>query len=470
MMVIDAVSQACYNDMISARGPFVAMSTSLALNKSIHLFGDEKIMTVSELSTAIKRTVETEFTSLKIQGEISGLKRHTSGHIYLSLKDKDSVINAICWRGTRINFQLEDGMEIVVCGRVTTYPARSQYQFIIEEASIAGEGALLKLLNERRKLFSNLGYFDRKRRLPAFPRIIGIVTSKTGAVLQDMRHRLEDRYPFCEVIVWPVNVQGSGSVEQVSRAIRGFNLMSDRKPDVLIVARGGGSIEDLWTFNEEEIVRAVFESKIPVVSAIGHETDTTLIDYAADVRAPTPTAAIELVTPVLAEVRSQIVDSSLRMQNSVRRIVRESTLRVAGASRCLSSSQFAILGIVQNFDNKVERLFSAMNNRIQKERIKLSGKKIVSLRGYLSLKEQRYHTARVAFDRGLRTYISQTSERMVILFNRLEQGSFKKILDKGFCFITDRSGKAVITKDDFERTPTRAFFIHFADGVSEICG
>jgi exodeoxyribonuclease VII large subunit len=445
------------------------MSTNLALDRSIRLFGDEKIMTVSELSIAIKRTVETEFVSMRIQGEISGLKRHSSGHIYLALKDKDSVINAICWRGTRINFQLEDGIEVVVRGRVTTYPARSQYQFIVEEANIAGEGALLKLLNERRKLFASLGYFEQKRKLPVFPRIIGIVTSRTGAVLQDMRHRLEDRYPFCDVIVWPVNVQGVGSVEQVSRAVRGFNLMAERRPDVLIVARGGGSIEDLWTFNEEEIVKAVFESKIPVVSAIGHETDTTLIDFAADVRAPTPTAAIELATPVLADVKSHIIESSLRMQNSMRRITRELTLRVVGISKCLSSSQFAILGIIQSFDNKVERLFNAINNYIQKEQIKLLGKKVVSLSGYISMKEQMYLSTRAAFDRALKSFMSRISEKSTIMFNRLEQGSFKKILAKGFCFITNEEGRTIITKKDFEENGAGIFSLHFVDGTSEIC-
>jgi exodeoxyribonuclease VII large subunit len=439
-----------------------------ATARSLRLFGDEKIMTVSELSTALKRTVEKEFTSLKIQGEISGLKEHSSGHIYLSLKDKESVINAICWRGTHINFPLEDGMEVIVRGRVTTYPARSQYQFIVEEASIAGEGALLKLLNERRKLFAKLGYFEHKRRLPVFPKIIGIVTSKTGAVLQDMRHRLEDRYPFCEVIVWPVNVQGIGSVEQVSRAIRGFNLMTEKRPDVLIVARGGGSIEDLWTFNEEEIVKAVFESRIPVVSAVGHETDTTLIDYAADVRAPTPTAAIELVTPVLSEVKAQILDNAFRMQNSMMRIMREFSLKISGISKCLSSSQFAILGLVQNFDAKIERMFSAIRNYIQKEVIKLNNKKMISLNGYINLKEQTYQSAKTTFDKSFVAYIFKISERLSILFNRLEQSSFKKILDKGFCFVTDTDGKAVVNKKDFDNSEAENFSVHFVDGTSEV--
>ncbi|MDR0630646.1 MAG: exodeoxyribonuclease VII large subunit [Holosporales bacterium] len=444
------------------------MPSNLALEKSLRIFGDEKILTVSELSFAIKETVETNFSALKIQGEVSGLKKHSSGHVYLSLKDKESVINAICWRGTHINFQLEDGMEIVVRGKVTTYPARSQYQFIIEEANIAGEGTLLKLLNERRKFFTSLGYFNKNRKLPAFPQIIGIVTSKTGAVLQDMRHRLEARYPFCDVIVWPVNVQGVGSVEQIARAIRGFNFMIDRKPDVLIVARGGGSIEDLWTFNEEIVIKAVFDSQIPVISAIGHETDTTLTDYAADVRAPTPTAAIELTTPVLSEIKIQILDNVIRVCNAMQRIIRELKSKTIGISKCLSSSQFAILKITQNFDSKVERLLSAIDSYVQKESLKLKGKKLVNLKGYFSLKEQKHTAIIKTFDKSVNVYLAHIFDQIVYLSKRLEQSSFKKILEKGFCFLTDRSGKTIETKQDFEQIENRNFSIHFVDGIIEL--
>ena len=440
------------------------MSLNLAVDKSLHIFGDEKILTVSELSFAIKGQIEKSFSSVKIQGEISGLKKHSSGHTYLSLKDSDSVINAICWRGTKINFPLEDGMEIMVKGRVTSYPARSQYQFIIEEANIAGEGALLKLLNERKKLFSSMGYFDKKRPLPKFPKIIGIVTSKTGAVLQDMRHRLEDRYPFCHVVVWPVNVQGNGAAEQVATAVRGFNFMTEKRPDILIVARGGGSIEDLWPFNEEIVIKAVFDSKIPVISAIGHETDTTLIDYASDLRAPTPTAAIELATPVLTEIKLQISENSNRMQHSMMRIVRELSARVVATSRCLSSSQFAIMGITQKFDDKMERFFIAIENFMQRESLKLRTKKLVSLEYYLQLKRQKCIVAANSLSRLSKNYLLRYFDKSESLFNRLEQGSFKKILVKGFCFITDASGKTIETTIDFKNSKESGLNIHFQDG------
>lgn len=461
------------------------MLSNLALDDSLHILNDEKIFTVSELSFAIKGQIEDKFSSLKLQGEVSGLKNHSSGHTYLSLKDKDCVINAICWRGTKLNFKLEEGMEIVVKGRVTSYPARSQYQFIIEEASIAGEGALLKLLNERKKAFTSLGYFNNKRPLPKFPQLIGIVTSKTGAVLQDMRHRLEDRYPFCNVLVWSVNVQGNEAAEQIASAVRGFNFMTERRPDILIVARGGGSIEDLWPFNEEIVVKAVFDSRIPVISAIGHETDTTLIDYASDLRAPTPTAAIELATPVLSEIKSQLADSALRMNNFINRVIHEFSTHVGAISKCLNSSQFAILGITQKFDDKIERLSLAMENFLQKEVLKLKtknlinardflqkaflklqSKKLIRLESYVGLKKQKFESAYSVYERLLKGYLAKYMDKMESLSGRLEQSSFKKILSKGFCFITDNNGKTIETKEMFLNSRGSGINIHFQDGTT----
>jgi exodeoxyribonuclease VII large subunit len=444
------------------------MSSNFAFDKSLHIFGDEKIFTVSELSYAIKGEIENNFLDIKIRGEVSGLKNHSSGHTYLSLKDDDSVINAICWRGTKIGFPLEDGMEIIVKGRVTTYPARSQYQFIIEEANIAGEGALLKLLNERKKHFASLGYFEKKREIPKFPNIIGIITSKTGAVLQDMRHRLEDRYPCCYVVIWPVNVQGAIAAEQVSSAIRGFNFMTEKRPDVLIVARGGGSIEDLWPFNEEIVVKAVFDSKIPVISAIGHETDTTLIDYASDLRAPTPTAAIELVTPVLSEVKLQVAKNSLRMITSLNRIVREFSLRIDSAIKRLMSSQFLIIAISQRFDDKIDKFFVAIENFIKRAELKLQSKKMINLESYILLKKQSYESVATLFVKLLRTYLDKHFSKMESLSARLEQGSFKKILKKGFCFLTDKFEKPIETKIEFEKVKGNDVIIHFQDGTANI--
>ena len=246
--------------------------------------------TVSELSLALKRTVEEAFGQVRVRGEISGFKRAGSGHLYFALKDEKAVLDAVCWRGTALATTPADGLEVICTGRITTYPGRSRYQIIVEEMEVAGEGALLKLLEERRKKLAEEGLFDpvRKKPLPYLPDRIGVVSSPTGAVIRDILHRLSDRFPR-PVLLWPVLVQGEGAAAEIAAAITGFNrLKKDGKiprPDVLIVARGGGSLEDLWAFNEESVVRAAAASKIPLISAVGHETDTTLIDFAADVRA-----------------------------------------------------------------------------------------------------------------------------------------------------------------------------------------
>ena len=251
-------------------------------------------LTVSELSAQLKRTVEDRFGFVRLRGELSGVKRAASGHFYCCLKDEGARIDGVMWRGqaARLAFVPEDGIEVVASGKLTTYPGRSTYQIVIERMEIAGEGALLALLEKTRKRLEAEGLFDaaRKRALPFLPRVIGVVTSPTGAVIRDILHRLADRFPS-RVLVWPVLVQGQGAAEQVAAALRGFGQIAPGgpvpRPDLLIVARGGGSIEDLWAFNEEIVVRAIAASPIPVISAVGHETDTTLADYAADRRAPT---------------------------------------------------------------------------------------------------------------------------------------------------------------------------------------
>ncbi|QIK96807.1 exodeoxyribonuclease VII large subunit [Sphingomonas sp. HDW15A] len=267
-------------------------------------------LSVSELSGALKRTVEQAFGHVRVRGEISGWKRHGSGHCYFTLKDDSACIDAVLWRGQagRLSFAPEDGAEVIATGKLTTYPGRSKYQIVVDKLELAGEGALMALLDRRRRALAAEGLFDeaRKRPLPHMPRIIGVITSPTGAVIRDILHRLADRCP-CHVIVWPVPVQGEGAAEKIAAAIRGFQALA-APPDLLIVARGGGSIEDLWAFNEEIVVRAAAESSLPLISAVGHETDTTLIDFAADRRAPTPTAAAEMAVPVLAEL-SGLLDS-----------------------------------------------------------------------------------------------------------------------------------------------------------------
>ncbi|TNM66392.1 exodeoxyribonuclease VII large subunit [Aliirhizobium smilacinae] len=282
---------------------------------------------VSELSGSIKRTVENAFDHVRVRGEISGYRGpHSSGHAYFSLKDDRSRIDAVVWKGTfsKLKFRPEEGMEVIATGKVTTFPGSSKYQIVIENLEPAGAGALMALLEERRRKLAAEGLFDRERKrpLPYMPRVIGVVTSPTGAVIRDILHRITDRFPV-HVVVWPVKVQGEGSGEEVAAAIRGFNAVGPSdpmpRPDVLIVARGGGSLEDLWSFNDEIVVRAAAESTIPLISAVGHETDWTLIDHAADVRAPTPTGAAEMAVPVKADLDAQLANLSARLRGSASR-------------------------------------------------------------------------------------------------------------------------------------------------------
>ena len=266
-------------------------------------------LSISEISAALKRVVEDRFGFVRVRGELSGVKRAASGHLYLALKDENARLDGVMWKGNaaRLGFRPEDGVEVIATGKLTTYPGRSNYQLVIERMEVAGEGALLALLARLKARLEAEGLFDprRKRALPFLPQVIGVVTSPTGAVIRDILHRLADRFPS-HVLLWPVLVQGQGAAEQVAAAIRGFSALDGTgpvpRPDVLIVGRGGGSIEDLWAFNEEVVVRAIADCTIPVISAVGHETDTTLADFAADRRAPTPTAAAEMAVPVRAEL------------------------------------------------------------------------------------------------------------------------------------------------------------------------
>nr|CAD6427357.1 exodeoxyribonuclease VII large subunit [Rhizobium sp. Q54] len=302
-------------------------------------------LSVSELSGSIKRTVETAFDHVRVRGEISGYRgQHSSGHAYFCLKDDRARIDAVIWKGTfpRIRFRPEEGMEVIATGKVTTFPGSSKYQIVIESLEPAGAGALMALLEERRRRLAAEGLFDqaRKRPLPFMPHVIGVVTSPTGAVIRDILHRITDRFPV-HVIVWPVKVQGEGSGEEVAAAIRGFNDLPAegpvKRPDVLIVARGGGSLEDLWSFNDEAVVRAAADSRIPLISAVGHETDWTLIDHAADIRAPTPTGAAEMAVPVKAELDAQLASLAARLRGCASRHMEHRRQAVRALVRALPS-------------------------------------------------------------------------------------------------------------------------------------
>ncbi|MGN0919199.1 MAG: exodeoxyribonuclease VII large subunit, partial [Alphaproteobacteria bacterium] len=319
------------------------------------------VLSVSQLSLSLKSCVEQVFAHIKVRGEISDVKRAASGHIYFSLKDQEAVLSAICWRGRAASATgvLQEGLEVICTGKLSTYPGRSNYQMIVETVEPAGVGALLKLLNERREKLAKEGLFDasHKKKIPFLPETIGVITSPTGAVIRDIIHRLTDRFPR-SVLVWPVAVQGAECASQVAAAIQGFNKLPAGfpKPDVLIVARGGGSLEDLWGFNEEAVVRAVYDSKIPVISAVGHETDTTLIDYVADLRAPTPTGAAEKAVPLRSDLLRQEQDLSGRLRSSLVRLVQEKRLRLDSFARALPNLTELIPLFIQRLDDSSGRL------------------------------------------------------------------------------------------------------------------
>ena len=335
---------------------------------------------VSEIAQAVKRAVEDEFGHVRVRGEISGFRgQHASGHAYFTLKDENAVIDAVVWKTSyaRLTFKPQEGLEVIATGRLTTFPRSSKYQIVIDNIEPAGAGALMALLEERRRKLHAEGLFarERKRPLPYLPEVIGVITSPTGAVIRDILHRLADRFPR-HVLVWPVRVQGETCAPEVVNAIEGFNALQQGgpipRPDLLIVARGGGSIEDLWGFNEEAVVRAVAASGIPIISAVGHETDTTLVDYASDMRAPTPTAAAEAAVPVRTELIGYVDELGSRQRQGARRIAGSARDRLRAASAGLPRPADLVSTQRQRLDHAASNLFAGLRHSVQDHRVRLS--------------------------------------------------------------------------------------------------
>src|SRR5690242_15457408 len=333
---------------------------------------------VSEISSALKRTIEDAYGFVRVRGEISNLKFHSSGHIYFDLKDDKACLNAVVWRMTArlLRLKPEPGLEVICTGRITTYPGSSRYQIVVEQIELAGLGALMALLEERRKKLAAEGLFDaaRKKKLPFLPDVIGVVTSPTGAVIRDIMHRLQARFPR-RVLLWPVAVQGEKAAAEVAAAIAGFNSFDGKRvprPDLLIVARGGGSLEDLMAFNDEAVVRAAAASAIPLISAVGHETDTTLIDFAADVRAPTPTAAAELAVPVRSELIAATLDLERRALRCFSKSMADRRRHLAQLARVLPRPETLFAQPRQRFDAAAERLSGALSRNLAAHRAELA--------------------------------------------------------------------------------------------------
>jgi exodeoxyribonuclease VII large subunit len=432
-------------------------------------------LTISEISALLKRTVEDRFGFVRLRGELSGVKRAASGHFYCALKDEGALIDGVMWKGNaqRLNFRAEDGLEVIATGKLTTYPGRSKYQIVIDSMELAGEGALLALLEKTRARLAAEGLFDerRKRRLPFLPQVIGVVTSPTGAVIRDILHRLADRFPS-HVLVWPVLVQGQGAAEQVAAAVRGFSAIAPGgpvpRPDVVIVARGGGSIEDLWSFNEEVVVRAIAECSIPVISAVGHETDTTLADFAADRRAPTPTAAAEMAVPVRADLAFTLSDLAARQRRAVYRPLELGRERLAARVRLMPRPENLLAPQTQRLDDLGERLRRALGDRSAKGRERLAGAAARLSPALLTRSaaeaQRRLDRARLSpalVERPLR----HGADRLAALTRVMSQLHPEKPLERGYAIIRTAEGKALTTRA--EAAGEAALVLQWRDGTMD---
>lgn len=432
-------------------------------------------LSVSEVSMALKRTVEQSFSRVRIRGELSGFKRAASGHLYMALKDQDAAMDGVMWRGMagRLSFRPEDGLEVIATGKLTTYPGRSKYQIVIDHMEPAGAGALMALLEQRKKALAAEGLFDaaRKKDLPFLPEVIGVVTSPTGAVIRDILHRLNDRFPR-RVLVWPVVVQGDGADRQIAAAIDGFNRFDGinngglPRPDLLIVARGGGSIEDLWSFNEEAVVRAAAASDIPLISAVGHETDTTLIDYASDRRAPTPTAAAEMAVPVRQDLVYSLDDYGRRQGRALARLIEERRNRLDGLSRALRSPKEQLEMRSQRLDDLGDRLGRAVYTGLRDRSARLDRLK-AGLQPRMLTKDIRLADERVE---GLSRRLARISQqamqerqsRLTALDRMLDSLSWERVLDRGYAVIRNEAG--AVLSDAAAIEPGTMLDIQLRDG------
>ena len=422
---------------MSANDPFENADPQVARLLAEERPGDNaQAMSVSELSLALKRTVEDRFGHVRVRGEISGFKRAASGHIYFSLKDENARLDAVMWKGGagRLPFAPEDGLEVVATGKLTTYAGRSNYQIVVESLEVAGEGAMMLLFEKLKARLAAEGLFapERKKKLPSLPRTIGVVTSPTGAVIRDILHRLADRFPS-HVIVWPVLVQGEGAAAQIARAVNGFSAMphdgATRRPDLVIVARGGGSIEDLWAFNDEAVVRAVADCTIPIISAVGHETDTTLCDFASDLRAPTPTAAAEIAVPVRSDLLQRVGQFGLRMSNIIRKKVELAAERLEAQRRLMPRLSELAAPHQQRTDDLSERLRQSLRTRIGKAEVAFSA------------------PAMMLHPRLLTRPTEQGQQRLDALTRLVSTLHPEAPLKRGFARVTDANGKTIMTRE-----------------------
>jgi len=419
--------------------------------------GDNLVeLTVSELSGQVKRLVEDSFGRVRVRGELGRVSRPASGHVYFDVKDDKAVLSGVMWKGTvqKLAMQPEQGLEVVVTGKLTTFAGQSRYQMVVEAMEPAGEGALMALLEARKKQLAAEGLFDaaRKQPIPYLPETIGVITSPSGAVIRDILHRLADRFPR-HVLVWPVRVQGESCAEEVAKAIAGFNALPKeetsgdtiKRPDVLIVARGGGSLEDLWGFNEEIVARTAAQSDIPLISAVGHETDTTLIDFAADRRAPTPTAAAEMAVPVRADLMAQINDFETRLLRAETRRVEQARNHLDGLARGLPKLEDMLALPAQRLDAVAQRLGGGLQANINKQSARLANSAArltpAALQTRLRLAAERLGALMARAGRQMQTTIDKQQAGLAALSRQLRLLSYENVLERGFALVLDETGK-----------------------------
>ncbi|MGQ0664902.1 MAG: exodeoxyribonuclease VII large subunit [Pseudomonadota bacterium] len=439
--------------------------------------------TVTELSVAVKRAVEGAFGLVRVRGEISRATIPGSGHCYLRLKDETAVLDAVIWKGTlrQLAVKPEDGMEVVCSGRLSTYPGKSTYQLVIERMELAGEGALLKMIEERRKRLAAEGLFEahRKRALPFLPEAIGVITSPTGAVIRDILHRLKDRFPR-RVLIWPVAVQGEGAAEQIAAAIDGFNALGRDgavpRPALLIVARGGGSLEDLMPFNEEIVVRAAARSAIPLISAVGHETDVTLLDFAADRRAPTPSAAAEMAVPVRAELQADLLREERRLIAALTRLIEECRTRVDGLRRALGDPRRLVEDHLQRLDDRAERLGLGFANWLARRRAVLAE----TAAGLIAAHQAHARALAQGIERvaelagrlaaAARRELAERGRRLDAVRQLLESSSYERTLERGFALVHDPAGRPVTSAQAAQAAQTLALRFHDGEVGARVTG
>jgi len=415
------------------------------------------VLSVTDLSLSLKSCVEQVFADIHVRGEVSGVKRSEKGYIYFSLKDAQSVLSAICWHGTGDTQKaLVEGLEVICHGKLSTYPGRSNYQMIVSSAEPAGVGALLKLLQERKDRLMKEGLFDsaRKKKIPFLPETIGVITSPTGAVIRDIIHRITDRCPR-HLVLWPVAVQGEEAADQIEKAIKGFNAFPKEgltlggkhipRPDVLIIARGGGSLEDLWCFNEENVVRATAASKIPTISAVGHETDTTLIDYVSDLRAPTPTGAAEKAVPVRLNLLGDIGTLGGRLHRALTQFIEGHQARLVSLGRALPDLTELIHRFTQRLDDQTDKLS-------------------IAFKALTTTKKRDFDVITLRLNPAITAILHQKEQALHLQGKLLESYSYKNTLKRGFAFVTNKD-HVITCAEKAKNLPY--FTVHFSDGTLE---